>query len=118
MLYEAQAQPVIFLYMVIAGFFTALVWDILCLSFRFKNKILKQLKDFFCIFLVFFAYFFTNLKINYGEFRIFSIITFFLAFFIERFFAQNFLAKPLAKCYNYFKGKRDGRKKSKERSGV
>ena len=115
MLYEALSQPLVFLWLTAGGFVCGFLFDLknIFLAFFRKNKILSQIFLFFAVFLSFSICFFLNLKTNYGEFRLFSIFAFALAFAIERFFAQNFLAKPIAKCYNKLKGKADGRRKSK-----
>ena len=75
-----------------------------------KNKILEQIFSFFACFLLFFIAFVLNLKLNYGQFRFFTIASFVLAFFIQRFFMNSFVANPLNKCYNKIKEKRFKRK--------
>ena len=107
MLYEALSQPMIFLWLALGGFASGFLFDLkaIFLSFFKKNGVFSQILLFFSVFLTLFLCFFINLKTNYGEFRLFPIFSFALAFGIERFFAQNFLAKPIAKCYNKIKGK-------------
>ena len=118
MLYEALSQPAVFLWLTLGGFAGGFVFDLknIFLSFFHKNKVLAQILLFFSTFLAFLLCFFLNLKTNYGEFRIFPIFAFSLAFAIERFFAQNFLAKPFAKCYNKIKGKFDERRARKAKN--
>ena len=112
MLYESLSQPIIFLFLCLSGFVSGFLFDLKnILSIYFKrNKIISQILSFFAVFLTFFMYFFTNLKINYGEFRFFSIIAFAISLLLQRFIIKNFLAKPVIKCYNKFKEKHNERK--------
>ena len=120
MLYEALSQPMIFVWMAVGGFFSGFLFDVknILLAFFHKNKVLSQILLFFAAFLALFLCFFFNLKTNYGEFRIFPILGFGLAFVIERYFVQNFLAKPAAKCYTIFKGKFDEKRSRKAKNQV
>ena len=113
MLYESSSQPIIFLYLLIFGFFSGFLIDLKNIfSLIFKgNKIFSQILLFFAVFFILFIFFIINLKINYGQIRFYTIFIFSLSFSIQRFLMNNFLAKPLIKCYNVFKGKRDGRKR-------
>lgn len=115
MLYETLSQPKIFVLIVLAGFLSGFLFDFkqILLSIFKKNKILNHILSFFALFFVIFAFFLINLKINYGEIRFFSIFSFCLSFSIQRFISQNFLAKPIAKCYNKYKGKINGKRKDK-----
>lgn len=118
MLYETLWQPTIFLYMTLAGFACGFLFDLknILVIFFHKNKILSQILLFFTGFFTLFFSFFVNLKTNYGEIRFFSMAAFILAFSIERFFALNFLAKPIAKCYNKIKGQVDERRTRRKES--
>ncbi len=62
---------------------------------------------FFATILLFFAFFIANLTKNYGEIRLFAIFAFALAFAIQRFLMDNFVANWLTKCYNKIKAKRN-----------
>lgn len=120
MLFESLSQPMIFLWLTVGGLVGGFVFDLknIFLSFFHKNKILSQILLFFAVFAALFLCFFLNLKTNYGEFRVFPIFAFALSFAIERFFAQNFLAKPLAKCYNKLKEKTNERRARKTKNQV
>lgn len=115
MLYETLSQPKIFAVIVFAGFLSGFLFDFKHILFLFfkKNKFLNQFLSFFSLFSVFFIFFVTNLKINFGEIRFFIIFGFALSFAIQRFISQNFLAKPIAKCYNKHKDKKHGKRKDK-----
>lgn len=113
MLYETLSQPFILLILSAIGVFSGIIFDFknILLYFFKKNKIIAQILLFFSILLAFFIFYFTNLRINFGEIRFFSIYIFCLAFAIERFFVNNFLANKVLKCYNNFKEKRNARRK-------
>jgi len=113
MLYETLSQPFILLILSGIGLFSGFIFDLKNIfNFLFKkNKIINQILLFFSVLLLFIIFYFTNLKINYGEIRFFSIFIFFLAFSIQRFFVQNFLANKIVKCYNNSKEKRNARRK-------
>ena len=70
-----------------------------------KNKFFDYFLSFFCVFLVILIYFFVNLKLNYGEFRFYILISFCLALSIERIFIGNLLENFLKKCYTKLKRK-------------
>lgn len=113
MLYETLSQPATLLILSSIGLFSGIIFDIkniLIYLFK-KNKIINQILLFFSILILFFIYYLINLKINYGEIRFFSIFIFFLAFSIERFFVQNFLANKILRCYNNSKEKRNAKRK-------
>ena len=118
MLYETLSQPLIFLWLSLSGFLSGFLFDFKDIfSHYFKRKkIISQILLFFATFFTFFAYFYVNLKINYGQFRFFTILGFSLSFVIQRFLSKNFLAKYISKCYNKIKEKRNGRKKMVEKS--
>lgn len=113
MLYESLSQPFIFLILSGVGLFSGIIFDLKnIIYFLFKkNKIINQILLFFAIFLLFFIFYFTNLKVNYGEIRFFAIIAFFLSFSIERFFVLNFLANKTLGCYNKIKEKQNAKRK-------
>lgn len=113
MLYETSKQILTFCFISLGGFLCGFLFDLKQIFlFKIKKKrILAHFFDFFCIFLTFFACFLLNLKFNFGEIRFFCILGFSLSFVIERFFSQNFLAKPIAKCYNIIKERKNEKQK-------
>lgn len=113
MLYESLSQPIVFLTLCLAGFLSGLIFDLkdIVVCLLKKNRIFKQIFLFFAVFLMFSVFYLTNLKINYGEMRVFALIAFFLSVSIERFFVVNFLANKFTKCYNKIKEKRSARRK-------
>ena len=127
MLYEALSQPLIFLWMTAGGFLCGFLFDARCVFlflmqksrlFRRFYMIFKHFFMFFAVFSAIFVFFALNLKLNYGQFRFFTVLVFSLSFVIQRFFVTNFLAKPIQKCYHNFIEKRrkkaDGRKENNQ----
>lgn len=114
MLYEALAQPSIFLWLSLSGFLCGFLFDFkaIFLYFLKNNKILGEILLFFASFLTFFVFFIVNLKTNYGDFRVFTVFAFTLSFFIQRFLSNNFLANLVQNCYNKLKQRKEkhGRK--------
>lgn len=101
MLYETLSQPQIFLFVVLFGFINGIIFDIFKIFKNcIKNRFFINFLTFFNVFLVILIYFFVNLKFNYGEFRFYILLSFFLSLFIERLFIGNLLGKFLEKCYN------------------
>ena len=113
MLYQTLAQPMLFLCFFASGIFCGILLN-------FKNVLLKLFKknnffyhfiDFLAFLIIFFIYFFINLKINYGEFRFFSLLTFLLSLLLENFVIRSFVAKLLHTWYNKMKGEKVGKRK-------
>ena len=101
MLYETLNQPQFFLFVVLFGFLSGIIFDLKkIIKNNIKNKFFDYFLSFFCVFLVILIYFFVNLKLNYGEFRFYILITFCLALSIERIFIGNLLENLLRKWYN------------------
>jgi len=115
MLFQTLSQPFAFLSLSVVGFLSGFLIDLknICRKILKNNKIITIFLDFFVFFLIFLIYFIFNLKINFGEFRIFSILSFFLSFFIQRSLVINFVAKPVVKCYNKMKEKCNAKRKKK-----
>lgn len=114
MLYETLSQPMIFLWMFFAGILSGLIFDFKTILYHFfkKNSFFKHFFDFLSIFLIFFNYFLFNLKFNYGQIRVYSILGFILALAMQRFIIKKFVAKIVIKCYNKLRGQNSERKKT------
>ncbi len=115
MLYESLSQPTIFLLISLAGFASGFIFDFktLLLNCFKENKYLNQISAFFACFLTLSIFFIVNLKINYGQFRLFIVISFLISFYTQRFIMNNFVANTLQKCYNKLKEKYYGRKNAR-----
>ena len=102
MLYETLSQPQIFLWIILAGFAAGLLFDVakffhaLC-DF---NKCVGHILDFVCTLAVCFVFFLLITFVSFGEFRVWQILCFLAAFFLERFGVGKFVAKGLDVCYN------------------
>ncbi len=111
MLYQTLSQPVILLWLILGGIFCGILWDVKTIfCILFNNKIAKHFFEFFACFCAILLLFTLNLKLNFGELRIYFLLIFVISFILERFISKNFLAKPIAKCYNKMKEKRNARK--------
>ncbi len=126
MLYESLSQPRIFFLVVLFGFLSGIIFDFKKIVKNIiKNQFFEYFLTFFCVFSVIFIFFIINLKFNYGEFRFYTLSTFFLSLGIERLFIGNLLEKSLLICYNKINkglknfyenkiGKRKNRRNSKK----
>jgi len=103
MLYETLAQPAILLYVLIVGFLSGIVFD--CATFLFvvldKNKVVRFILDFLATILAMFILFVLILKISYGELRLWHILFFSMALFLERATIGKLVAKGIMLCYNF-----------------
>lgn len=101
MLYETLNQPLIITAIFFTGILCALFFDFASLVYYLcnKNKVVKQIADFFAAILSFFILFLVNLSVNFGKFRIYIILVFLIGFTIQRFTIGKLWTKFLEKCY-------------------
>lgn len=108
MLYPSLDQPIVFVILFCAG----IIGGILCLLCQIcvkkvkKYKFLCQICYFFTILAITFIYTVFNLIANYGQFRVYTILSFCLGMIVFNFFTKKLWTKLKNKCYNF----RDGRK--------
>lgn len=104
MLYPTLNQPYVFIMMFLTGLACGLFFDasnFLAQLFN-KNKIITQILYTISTFLSIFTLFFVNLDVNFGQFRIFIVLTFLFSFLIERWTIGNFLNKLFIKSKKQF----------------
>ncbi len=104
-IFETLNEPKIFLFLIIFGFLCGFLFDI-CYLITFlcnENKIVKNILQFFATIICFFIVFLINLKLNYGVFRVYILISFFFAIFLERITLGKLFAKTRNWCYTHFK---------------
>ena len=103
MLYETLSQPSIFLVLLLIGFVSGFIFDILRLVNYFfnQNKISEQILLFLGICALFLIFTETNLFINFGDIRFFPAFAFLVGLFLERISFGKLFAKVVHKCYNY-----------------
>ena len=106
MLYEVSTQPKVFAILAIVGFLCGFLFDVKDVLFFKSNKIISQIALFFVTFIL-------NLTLNFGQFRLFAVVAFFLSFFIQRAIIKNFVANKILKCYNKHKKNENERKMEK-----
>ena len=116
MLYPTLNQPVIFIVIFAVGLSSGLLFDIArILTYLSGNdKYSKGLFDFLAVIFSFGILFYSNLAVNYGQFRVYVVITFLLALFFERLLSKILWTKCIKRCYNNFKEKRDERRKKEK----
>lgn len=115
MLYPTLSQPLVFLAVFGAGLAGGLIFDIFkILTFLSGNdRYSKIFFDFLATILSFGLLFVVNLAVNYGQFRIYVLLSFLLSLLIERLLSKFLWTKCIRKCYNRFREKHAGRKKEK-----
>lgn len=115
MLYETAFQPKIALYFIVSGILSGVFFDIKKISLFFIHKkiFVEHFFTFFAWIFTLFTFYYSNLIINFGEFRLYCVIVFAFSVLFERLIATKLLAKHVAKCYNKFRFRKNG--KSDER---
>ncbi len=119
MLYPTFNQPILILFVALGGLACGLTFDLanFILFPIKKKKWLAQIVYFFASLTSFLCLFFINMAINYGEFRLFTLLEFVFFLLLERFTLGFLWTKALSKCYNWLtklKGKIKWKKKIKE----
>lgn len=105
MLYETLSQPLIALILIVSGFFSAIFFDIAnVLLFNIKSKkiykIFKNILDCCCVLLCGSVFYIVVLFWAYGDVRIWQIILFGLAVYLERISIGKLIAKIIVVCYS------------------
>lgn len=101
MLYSTNNQFFVMIIIFIIGFVCGVIYDVfkILASFSGGDKITKNFFDFVATIFSFVILFFTNLKINYGQFRLFIILLFILGIALERFISKILWTKLINKWY-------------------
>lgn len=104
MLYATLNQPYLLLIFLLIGFASGLVFDIgnfikfLCANKKIPSIILDVFETSICLVILFFS----NLKYNLGQIRLFPLLVFFIFFSLERLTLGKMVAKIYLSCYNLF----------------
>ena len=116
MLYPTLSQPLVFLVVLCAGIVGGLIFDIFrLLAFLSGNdKYSKTFFDFFATILSVFLCFYINLQINYGQFRIFVVLTFVFGILAEQLLSKILFTKYKKKWYNKLKERKNARRKKEK----
>ena len=116
MLYPTLNQPIIFISIFAVGFVSGLLFDFAhILSFLSRNdKFSQGLFDFLAVVFSFGNLFYTNLFVNYGQFRFYIVLSFLGAMLLERFLSKILWTKWIKRCYNKIKENRDERRKKEK----
>lgn len=104
-LFETLNQPHILFWLTICGFCSGFFFDI-CYLISFlcnNNKIVKNVLECIATICSFVVLFFVNLATNYGQFRIYVFVVFFVFLLLQRITLGKIIAKTQNLCYNNFK---------------
>ena len=101
MLYPTSNQPLMLLVIFVAGLFCGLLFDVFsaitnCLK---NDKSVRHFFDFFTVIISFCLLFLLNLKLNFGQFRIYLLIVFIFALLLERAISKLLFGKILKKIF-------------------
>ena len=102
MLYPTLNQPIVFIFIFLTGLASGLLFDLsnFLVIFFNRNKIIKQIFYFLATILSTFLLFIVNLITNFGNFRIFIILSFIVALLLERFTLGKLISKTIDKLTN------------------
>lgn len=124
MLYPTLNQPLTILAMFVVGLASGIIVDIgrLLASLIGWQKFSRHFFDFLAVIFSCALLLFVNLKVNYGQFRLYIILIFSLSLILERFLSKILWTFIASKCYTsienvkkkFFLRKKSGRKKEKQ----
>ena len=105
LLNETLSQPFIFIVFLLLGFGCGFFCDLknYILFICNKNNIIDKLLDFFLSILNCSIFYIALILFNYGELRIYLILTFVLGIFLQRYTLGRIIAKLFKTCYNFMK---------------
>lgn len=112
MLYPTLSQPLVFLCLILAGLIGGLVYELalivtkICGNGRFTKQIMLFVATIMCAVL----FFVVNLSVNYGEFRIYALLTYVFTIILEWIILGKFFAILSQKCYNVLNGRKQKKK--------
>lgn len=122
MLFSTSSQALVFISLFASAFLCGIVFDAgdIFVFLCGKNKFARFIIDLILTLFACFVLFIVILKYNYGELRLWCILSFILGFFIERISISKLIAKSEMWCYNKFEKfkkfvsqKREERKRKK-----
>lgn len=115
MLYPTSNQPLVLGALFLCGLFSGVIFDFFkILSTLTRNdKFAIHFFDFVATIFSCLLLFFTNLWLNYGQFRIYVVVVYLLSFSLERILSKFFWTKLLSKWYSNIttRGKLERKKK-------
>ena len=101
MLYPTINQPIVFIAIFFTGLACGVVFDVFRILTMLSggDKWSRHIFDFLAGIFSFFLLFFVNLKVNYGQCRIFVFAVFLLSFYLERLISKFLWTKLLSRWY-------------------
>ena len=117
MLYPTLNQPLIVLAIFATGLFCGILFDSarILTVLSGGDKFSAHLFDFLASIASFCILFYTNLQINYGEFRLYILGVFAISLVLERFLSKKLWTKLLSKWYSSIVGKRNAGKTKRQK---
>ncbi len=108
MLYPTLNQPLMFLILICVGLLSGLIFDFfnILIALLGKDKSVKIFFNFLSVIFSFVILFISNLYFNFGQFRMYVLFVFIVAFYVQRVFSKILWTKVIKKCYNQNRGKR------------
>ena len=108
MLYQTLSQPYVFLSLFAVGILCGFLFDFSRVFSKLCNKniFLTHFFNFFAVIISAAVFFVTNLFVNFGQFRAFSIAAFLAGLLLQQLLSTKIFAKFAKRCYNKLHGKR------------
>lgn len=115
MLYPTLNQPLVILCLLFGGLLGGLIFDAgrVLAMLSGNDKYSKHIFDFVATILNFGLLFLINLKLNFGQFRLYVPIVFLSTFAFERFISKKLWTKLLEKWYSSIQRRKSARKTKK-----
>ena len=101
MLYPTLNQPLVIVVLIVTGFFSGIILDAcrLLSSLNRSQKLSRHFFDFIAVLFSFFLLEMANLKVNYGQFRLYVFAVFLCGLALERILSKFLWTKLISKCY-------------------
>ena len=115
MLYPTLDQPVILIVVFCSGLAAGALFDVVKLLtvLSGKDRFSKHILDFLATIVSFAILFLVNLKINYGQFRVYVLALYLTGILLQRLISKFLWTKLFLKWYNTIRRKNSGREKEK-----
>lgn len=101
MLYPTLNQPLVIVVMLAVGFASGVIFDIgrILSALLGGQKFSRHFFDFLSVIFSSFLIVVANLRVNFGQLRLYVFAIFFVSLFFERFLSKILWTKLLSKCY-------------------
>lgn len=112
MLYPTLSQPLVFLCLFLSGLIGGLFFELAIIFSKISRngKLTKQIFLFVSTLSCSILFYSVNLLVNYGVFRVYTLIAFVGAIILEHLILGKFFAILSQRCYNMINGRRQKKK--------